>query len=130
MKLNYIALVICQLITQEVKAAPAIYSCQFKELKTNNRLENSARIINKYYTHDPISKKAMDQNSGQEVMVLDAVDILVFMENLSPKILDVITINKNTNISSQLSALLTIQYVGKQIRSQVISGSCVLSQRG
>ena len=130
MKLKYIAIIICQLIVQEVRAAPAIYSCQFKELKTNHRIENRAKIINKNYMHDPISKKAVDQNSDQEVMVLDTVDILVFMENSSPKTLEIITIDKNTNISSQYSALLTIQFIKKEIRSQVSKGICVLSQRG
>lgn len=117
-------------MVQEVRAAPAIYSCQFKELKTNHRIENRAKIINKNYMHDPISKKAVDQNSDQEVMVLDTVDILVFMENSSPKTLEIITIDKNTNISSQYSALLTIQFIKKEIRSQVSKGICVLSQRG
>lgn len=130
MKLKYIAIIICQFIVQEVRAAPAIYSCQFKELKTNHRIENRAKIINKNYMHDPISKKAVDQNSDQEVMVLDTVDILVFMENSSPKTLEIITIDKNTNISSQYSALLTIQFIKKEIRSQVSKGICVLSQRG
>lgn len=114
MKLKYIMIIICQLMAQEVQAAPAIYSCQFKELKTNHRIENSAKIINKNYMHDPISKKAVDQNSDQEVMVLDTVDILVFMENLSPKRLEIMTIDKNTNISSQYSALLTIQFMKKK----------------
>jgi len=130
MKLKYIAIIICQIMAQEVRAAPAIYSCQFKELKTNHRIENRAKIINKNYMHDPISKKAVDQNSDQEVMVLDTIDILVFMENSSPKTLEIITIDKNTNISSQYSALLTIQFIKKEIRSQVIKGICVLSQRG
>lgn len=130
MKLKYITIIICQLTAQEVQAAPAIYSCQFKEVKTNHRIENIAKIINKNYMHDPISKKAVDQNSDQEVMVLDTVNILVFMENLSPKMLEIMTIDKNTNISSQYSALLTIQFMKKEIRSQVIKGVCVLSQRG
>ena len=117
-------------MAQEVRAAPAIYSCQFKELKTNHRIENRAKIINKNYMHDPISKKAVYQNSDQEVMVLDTIDILVFMENSSPKTLEIITIDKNTNISSQYSALLTIQFIKKEIHSQVIKGICVLSQRG
>ncbi len=130
MKLKYITIIICQLMAQEVQAAPAIYSCQFKEVKTNHRIENIAKIINKNYMHDPISKKAVDQNSDQQVMVLDTVNILVFMENLSPKMLEIMTIDKNTNISSQYSALLTIQFMKKEIRSQVIKGVCVLSQRG
>lgn len=117
-------------MVQEARAAPAIYSCQFKELKTNHRIEHRAKIINKNYMHDPISKKAVVQNSDQEVMVLDTVDILVFMENSSPKTLEIITIDKNTNISSQYFALLTIQFIKKEIRSQVIKGICVLSQRG
>lgn len=130
MRLNYIMLFICQLIAHEALAAPAIYSCQFKVTKTNPRIENRAKIINKNYTHDPISKKALNQNSNQEVIALDTEDILVFMENSNPKTLEIMTINKNTNISSQFPALLTIQYITKEIRSQIIKGMCVLSQRG
>lgn len=129
MKLKYMPLVICQLMAQEVKAAPAIYSCRFKEPKISHRVEKETKIINKNYTHDPISKKARDQNSDKEVMVLDAVDVLVFMVNSSPKTLEIITIDKNTHISSQFLALLIIQYMRKEIRSQLIKGICVLSQR-
>ena len=117
-------------MAHEVQAAPAMYSCQFKELKTHHNIENSAKIINKNYTHDPILEKAMDQNTDQEVIVLDVKNFLAFIENAGPDMIEIMTIAKKKTISSEFSALLTIQYIKKEIRSYAIRGMCVLSQRG
>ena len=130
MKLKYVGFIIFQLMAHEVQAAPAIYSCQFKELKTHHNIENRAKIIYKNYTHDAILEKAMDQNTDQEVIVLDVKNFLAFIENAGPDMIEIMTIAKKKTISSQFSALLTIQYIKKEIRSYAIRGMCVLSQRG